>query len=144
MRERKTKNAPWQTPEQRAAHDAMLRRKEARARLVCNKLKFWMMCPIAACRRRRTCTGDPEACFKQHWAVVPEDQKTWLRAGIKARMAGHSPEEAARIADGEQARIRALMEKFDAPPSPAAAEPIAEPDAEPDGKPTHGPRLRRL
>ena len=35
--------------------------------------------------------ADPHACFTRHWAAVPEDEKNWLRAGIKARAMGCRP-----------------------------------------------------
>jgi hypothetical protein len=41
---------------------------------------------------------------------VPQEIKTWIFAGIKARNDGASPEEAARIADEKVAAVRALNE----------------------------------
>ena len=58
----------------------------------------------------RAGAGGVEACHKRHWPHVPQEIKTWIFAGIAARNAGASPEEAARIADEKVAAVRALNE----------------------------------
>ena len=71
---------------------------------------FWQVCNDRRCRRVRACTGDINACHERHWPHVPQEIKTWILAGIKARNDGASPEEAARIADEKVAAVRALNE----------------------------------
>ena len=115
--------ADWQTPTQRATQAEMWRRDDAQRLAMCNALQFWRACGKRACQRQHTCAGDPHACFTRHWALVPEDQKVWLRAGIKARKDGLSPEMAARAADAEQARVAALMAKHAQPVAAVTAAP---------------------
>src|SRR5438132_1505126 len=70
-------------------------------RFLCTQFKFWHVCTRKACRRALKCSGDPPACFALWWPHVPEEIKILYRAGIKARCAGLSPREAARVATAE-------------------------------------------
>lgn len=135
------------TPEQRAWLDRHERRERRRATIRCNMLQFWRICAKRACVRHRTCSDDPHACFARHWVMVPEDEKVWLRAGVRARAEGLTPERAARAADADVARHRALTEKL-AAPAPAA---IATAGSAPSHPPrpeapavSPAPRLRHL
>jgi hypothetical protein len=48
--------------------------------------------------------GDTVACFERRWPWVHEGDKIFFRAGIKARAAGLSVDEACRVAEEEVAR----------------------------------------
>jgi hypothetical protein len=125
----------------------MCRQDDAKRVMMCNALQFWRVCDERACRRRHTCSGDPQACFTRHWSQFPEDGKVWLRAGIKARVDGLSPQAAARAADAEVARHVALMAKHARPA--AAAAPAPHPDEAAiqetvDDDARTGPRVRSL
>jgi hypothetical protein len=115
--------ANWQTPEQRKAQAAIWRRQDKQQLTICNALQFWRVCDEGACTRRRTCSGDPHACFDRQWARYPEEEKTWIRAAIKARLDGLSPEAAGRAADAELAHYVALMAKHEQPDAPLAPAP---------------------
>jgi hypothetical protein len=129
---------PWdrRTPAQRLAYEKAQARDTAVRAGICNALKFWLRCHDRRCRRQRACSGDPHACFRRHWALYSEEEKVWLRAGIKARVQGLSPQDAALAANAELARHLALMEKH--APQPAPAPPPKQPG---DGTP---PRVRGL
>ena len=108
-------------------------------RFLCTQFKFWHVCTRKACRRALKCSGDPHACFALYWPHVPEQIKILYRAGIKARCAGLSPREAARVAIAEVVRWRELEKQYGEPDAragaaPAAtigeAPPVAEPDQE--------------
>jgi hypothetical protein len=90
-----------------------------------NALQFWSLCGQPACRRARACVGDAEACFKRFWPLVPEEFKVWFRAGIKARVDGHSPREAAAIGDTEVVRWKACVAQYGAPETPLGPAPSA-------------------
>ena len=99
-----------QTPEQRKAEEIIRARHAKITRAVCNTLAFWRFCSAGACRRGHLCVGDAGACFRRHWPNVPEDIKVWLRAMIKARAAGHSMEQTARIAAAEMEQYAESMD----------------------------------
>jgi hypothetical protein len=71
MFQTKVKFADWQTPEQRKAHAAHWRRKDALVRKINNGLGFWRVCEKPLCRRNRNCLDNMHACFTRHWAMVP-------------------------------------------------------------------------
>jgi len=83
-------------------------------RFLCTQFKFWHVCTRKACRRALKCSGDPHACFALYWPHVPEQIKILYRAGIKARCAGLSPREAARVAIAEVVRWRELEKQYGA------------------------------
>jgi hypothetical protein len=103
---RKREFHPEQTTEQRKIQEKMWARQDAGTRTICNWFQFWRICREKPCRRAQSCSGDMHDCHARHWPLVPEDLKNWFRAALKALAAGHSPEEAARIAQGEEARAR--------------------------------------
>jgi hypothetical protein len=129
--------AKWQTPAQRKAQAAIWRRHDKQQLTICNVLQFWRVCEEGACTRRQTCCGDPHACFDRQWARYSEEEKVWIRAAIKARADGLSPEAAGRAADAELADYVALMAKHGQPgaslaPAPEPAQ-TAMQETLPDG-----------
>ena len=91
------------TPEQRAAGERMMREEFSKRRLQCNFMGFWRICGTRRCRRHRACTGDSPACFRKHWALMPEDHKEWWRGGIVAKAGGAtSAAEIGRAADARR------------------------------------------
>ncbi len=84
MFETKVTFAEGQTPEQRKAHVAYWRRKDAQRRGLNNALGFWRLCGTPRCRRNRTCSGDMHACFARLWPLVPDEQKEYLRGCARA------------------------------------------------------------
>ena len=98
-----------QTPEQRRAHAAHWRRHDDTRRAQCNMLGFWRVCARPVCRRNRTCSHDMHACFERHWALIPEDDKEWIRGAILAARDGATGDAAARAADSRRDRyLRSL------------------------------------
>jgi hypothetical protein len=87
---------------------------QARQRTICNAFQFWSVCSDRRCQRGQSCSGDAEACFKRWWWVLPEEARVFFRAGIKARHAGLSVEEAYREADAEVARSAEHIARVDA------------------------------
>ena len=73
-----------ETPERRALSERESRKREATQRKRCDLLKFWRMCATAQCRRNHACSGDPDACFRRHWSLMPEQEKEWIRGAILA------------------------------------------------------------
>jgi hypothetical protein len=146
----RTKEAALKTKHSRHPDKTTAAQKEAQAkrdadpdpttlrRFLCTQFKFWHVCTRKACRRALKCSGDPHACFALWWPHVPEEIKILYRAGIKARCAGLSPREAARVATAEVARWRELEKQYGEPDAgagaPAAtigeARPVAEPEQE--------------
>ena len=97
------RNPETMTEPQRRQQDEQTRRNTH------DFFQFWMMCQEKPCARSRRCVGELYPCFSRHWPLVPEEQKNWFRAAIKALAGGVSKQEAARIADAEAARIAALL-----------------------------------
>jgi hypothetical protein len=126
------------TPEQIATGERWARRHEADGRVRCNAMQFWRMCATPRCRRHRSCSGEPQACFERHWALFPEDLKEWVRGVIVASHAGATKEE--RVRAGE-ARRMAYLKMLEAKAAPAA-EQAAMSDAATD-QPAEV-RIRRL
>ena len=54
------------TPEQRARAALARKREGATAASAGNAMQFWRMCASPRCRRQRSCTGEPQACFERH------------------------------------------------------------------------------
>jgi hypothetical protein len=80
-----------------------------------NAMKFWSACPVARCRRARTCVGDNKVCHEIFWPVVPEEMKVWWRAVLDAKRKGRTATQAGRAADAAKAECRkraALMKKL--------------------------------
>jgi hypothetical protein len=116
------------TPEQRAAGERWARKHEADGRIRCNAMRFWRMCETPRCRRQRSCSGDPQACFERHWALFPDDLKEWIRGVIVAAHAGATPEQRARAGEARRMEYLKLQEAKGA----RVAEPITPPDADAD------------
>jgi hypothetical protein len=96
-----------QTTNSPEVEDEELDDPEVFARHKNNHLKFWRMCRLPRCQRGKSCLGDDaRACFRRHWAIVPEDFKMWIRFALKARGAGASVQEAMKA--GNDARARYL------------------------------------
>ena len=130
------------TPAQRARYEKQQRKDTATWRGICNVMQLWRRCRRSPCKRHHACgADDPQACYQQKWQMLPEDGKIWLRAGIKARVAGLPAPAAAQAADAELARE---IERRRAPERPAAEIiPAAAPaPAPPDTAPA--PRVRGL
>ena len=102
------------TPAQKRAQAEFDRRRDRQRRHLCNTFEFWSVCPQSPCRRRKSCAGDAGACFERWWWVLPEKVKIFFRAGIKARIAGLSIDEACRVADEEVARSADHIARVDA------------------------------
>ena len=62
-------------------------------------LALWRHCAEPACRRARTCAGDPTDCFPRFYTDCPEPAHTWVRIGIAAMEDGSPPRGASRAAD---------------------------------------------
>src|SRR5688572_8341572 len=77
---------------------ARSRRYKARTLEFCNGLEFWQRCHIGACRRSRSCRGEPHACFGRHWRSVPDHVMAFVRARINASEQGLAPAAAVRTA----------------------------------------------
>jgi len=86
--------------------------------------EFWRVCAEPRCRRAHACLGEPNPCFNRHWAMIPEQDKVWFRAAVKARIDGHSLEQAGRIGDAEVKRWKEIMGEDAEPP---AADPAPAP-----------------
>lgn len=86
--------------------------EEVRRWTVCTWFKFWLVCPKKPCRRARACVGDPTACFERWWRHIPEEHKVQLRATVKARFEGLSPEDAVRAGLAEKERFIELEADF--------------------------------
>jgi hypothetical protein len=69
-------------------------------------LKFWRrFCAQPRCQRVKSCVGaNPAACFDRCWAMVPESEKWWIRAAIKARAADLGVEAAMKQANDMMTR----------------------------------------
>jgi hypothetical protein len=87
----------------------------------CTWLKFFIVCGKPRCRREHACCGDPHACFRRHWAIVPDEFKARLRLVLKFHQNGMSPREAACAAEAEYARQTAAA----AQPKPKSLPPLS-------------------
>ena len=131
--EETAKQREWQTKHQ-AEDTAMMR-------ALCKMLKFWRACAQKLCRRTHACSGDPHACFARWWPPIPEDEKVWFRAMIKARVAGLGPREIVKAADAEVARYADLLARhierraqYEQPQTGAKSAPIAAADVAQHGR----------
>jgi len=90
--------------------EAYQRRQDDYGRWLNNDIfEFWRACKEPRCRREHSCSGDLHACSARRWAAIPEEEKVWFRAGMKAIIAGASFEEAVRMGEAERDRWRALQ-----------------------------------
>jgi hypothetical protein len=123
--------ADWQTPEQHAITVRLARRDDDARRTHCNMLKFWRVCTKPICRRNHSCSGDMHACFRRHWALVPEDFKEWVRGAIMAKLKGaKNVDELARAAEARRADYFKRQEKLSGlftPAQPAGGEDAVPP-----------------
>jgi hypothetical protein len=106
--------------------DKIDREREAAARAQCKLLRVWRACRKKPCRRAHSCKGNMEECFDLHWRALPEEARVWLRAGIKARIEGLSPNQAAEAADAEVARHRELTARYEAAFADTRPGPVAQ------------------
>ena len=91
------------------------RQRNATYRKLAERFKFWRVCGNRACRRTRGCHADDAvACVHRYWPFLPESVKFYVRAAIKARVAGHSVAEASRIGNEEVARCAAEIARLEA------------------------------
>lgn len=127
-----------QTPEQRKAHAAYWRGKDARRRGINNLLGFWRVCGKPVCRRNRACSHDMHACFARLWPLVPEENKEYLRGCILAARDGAAGDEIIRAADARRADYLKSLE----PKSVPAALPRRADDNR--AAPSADVRIRRL
>lgn len=102
-------------PKQRAFIVAQRRDNDAYRRHVCNVFGFWSVCSAKACRRARSCVGDPHACHERHSSEVPREMKVWLRAAVVALSQGRTPAEAVDVAYTELARFKELTSAYAKP-----------------------------
>lgn len=73
----------------------------------CNDVfMFFRHCDNTACRRKRSCAGEPRGCFERHWHRFSKAEKVWLRAGVQARQNGQNVQQAMATANAEVARWR--------------------------------------
>jgi hypothetical protein len=127
-----------QTPEQRKAHAAHWRRRDAHFRRFNTALDFWRTCGKPVCRRQRSCAGDMHACFEHNWALVADEDKEYWRGCIMAARNTRSIDEVHRagLAAREaflkhKERIEALLASS-APIRPAdEAQPATDERADP-------------
>jgi hypothetical protein len=128
-----------QTPEQRKAHVAHWRREDARRLAFNNAFGFWRVCGKPLCRRSRGCSHDMHACFTRQWALMPEEDKEYVRGCIKAAPSARSTEELDRAGVAARDAYIANMQRL-----PAKAEPAAPPRAAPEPNTRAEPRMRCL
>jgi hypothetical protein len=118
--------------ERRAASDAEKQRR-------CNDaFMFFRVCRNGACRRARTCRGEPHGCPERHWNMFSEAQKVWFRAAIWARLDGQSAQQAKATADAAEASYRESEARR------IAAERAMQMAAEPPPREPPMPRIRVL
>lgn len=94
-----------QSPAQRRVQLQIWADHDAHRRQTNTMLMFWKACADGACRRAKSCNGDPHACFSRCRPHVPQEFKVLLRAAIRALGEGASKDEALQIA--RDALIRA-------------------------------------
>jgi hypothetical protein len=111
-------------------------------RAACRALGFWRVCGKAPCRRALDCKGDAQACFRTFWRQLPEHVRVWVRAAIRASASGLRNRAAAKVADAEVERWRALQMRF----APKAASPqfSERPVEAPEPADIPVPRIRSL
>jgi hypothetical protein len=102
---------PRCTPEQNAWSRKDHEEHEAYRRWFNDCLEFWRACERPRCAREHTCSDDPHACFARRWKTIPEPEKVWLRAGMRALGSGMAFEDAERVAHAELERWTALQEE---------------------------------
>lgn len=59
-------------PFQETRHD------RADLRLACNALRLFHFCPRTACRKARSCCGDPQDCIDTRTVGVPAQVMIWI------------------------------------------------------------------
>lgn len=80
-----------------APEDATRIRKAAqrwRAQMLC----LWKLCPKAACRKARACSGDPDFCVERFELLVSDDVRTAVESLHDGKLYGHSYDEACAMA----------------------------------------------
>jgi len=55
------------------------RRKEADHRVWSNWLNMWRVCATTACRRARSCRGNPSDCFRDNFKLLPDGVRELFR-----------------------------------------------------------------
>ena len=72
-------SAPLQSAEQKL---------DVHKRFWCNHhLNMWHVCSNTACRRARSCRGNPTACFNENFSRLPEGVQDWF--ALLAKFQGH-------------------------------------------------------
>ena len=125
------------TAEQRKAQPAPSRQDENARRKFNDVAGFWRVCRQPLCRRRHACSRDSQACFTRHWRLVPEDEKEYLRACLRAANDTRSPDAIHRA--GIAARDACLKRQDKIAAMSARPTPSAN-----DGPPAPDARVRRL
>lgn len=110
-------------------------------RALCRALQFWRVCGKPPCRRALACVGDAQACFRKFWWELPEEARVWVRAVIRESAGGLGRKAAARAADAEVVRWRALQMRYAPKPPPVPADRQITNTKE---EPNRGPRIRTL
>ena len=66
---KKKKSSGWRPLKKRGSWrerwDRNAAAQTAKARLDCDELRPWRICPVRRCRRVRGCTGDPRSCLEE-------------------------------------------------------------------------------
>ncbi len=149
---RKHEYGDRQTPAQRKWQFERSARDEAYTRWKCNWLRVWRLCPQKRCRRHRSCSGEPHACWELHWNAMPEHFKNRIRVTMQAMARRLPPAEAQRYVEEELARRDEITRKYGPAPSEAAPATAATSavvseetaDAPITPREPDAPRLRRL
>jgi hypothetical protein len=118
-----------ETPAQRRVSLQTWADHDAYRRTTNTMFLFWTVCPESACRRAKSCVGQPHDCFLRWWPHVPEDFKFGVRMAIKALGEGASGAEAGQVlgeamqrAREEQAHaVPGVEASVESAPSPASA-----------------------
>jgi hypothetical protein len=90
---RKAKAGPVEHAKRHAVEKLALQRR------YCDAFALWRRCERALCRRRRSCTGDADACLKRAIDDVPQDVQRRARRDIVAKTPRNigAPEREARL-----------------------------------------------
>lgn len=111
-------------------------------RALCRVLGFWRVCGKRPCRRALDCKGDVDICFRTFWWQMPEENRVWIRAAIRASADGLGNKAVAEAAAAEADRWRALQARY--APKADAAEVRERPVETPEADRVAIPRIRSL
>jgi hypothetical protein len=65
-----------------------------RAQMLC----LWKLCPKAACRKARACSGDPDFCVERFELLVSDDVRTAVESLHDGKLYGYSYDDACVLA----------------------------------------------